>query len=142
MELDTTAQSPQLHQDGLRINKGKFGIDKSGKRKNEGFSGDEGARDAKTLNAREFILLDIHNLDESATGVTLDVITKRAPTLSGVLVGLERTATETYKITETVPLQSLADGQHRVPLTSTYDVIGLYISGSTSAQVGLEVLLQ
>jgi hypothetical protein len=133
--LDTSATSPQLHQDGLRYNKG-FGIDKSGKRKNEGFPGDEGERSAKDLNWRELVIFDLSSYltSESVSSVTLNATPCHSKTFSGQLFVLD----DTLSVVEIIQLSNLGGGAHTLNLSTKGVAVALNVI-SGSVQVGMSL---
>jgi pimeloyl-ACP methyl ester carboxylesterase len=139
--LSTASDSNQLHQDGLRYNK-SFGIDKSGKRKNQGFPGDEGERSAKDLNWRELLLFDVTNYltKQFINSVELSVTPRRTDTFTGQLLVLtpgDINESE-YIIADIIPLTDLSSGTHTIDLTTPGTAVALNVSGG-NVQVGVSL---
>lgn len=111
-------------------------IDKSGKRKNEGFPGDEGAKNAKDLNWRELVLFNLSDYltDQSIASVSLNVIPRRTETFSGQLLVLDTNQT----IVDIIPLTDLGAGAHTFTLTIPGTAMVLNVTGG-SVQVGVSL---
>lgn len=138
-----------LVEEGFRFNQNRFGIDKSGKRKNEGFPGDEGeSGGAKELNGNEILLIDFSDGGFIAESVELDIaISSRdagspANTLTGTIWLLERDGdADSFSMIDssTNSFSQSGDGVVTVPLSQASLVIGVVVDQGEAGRVGVSV---
>ncbi|MEL6804108.1 MAG: hypothetical protein AAFO91_10035 [Bacteroidota bacterium] len=134
-ELSIGVDSVSVHEDGLRFNKGGFGVDKSGKRKREGFNGDEGERQAKNFNRHELLLFDTTETDALIQALDIFVTPRSSNRLTGQLLVLEQDDEELYVIVDVIELTDLTKGGHTYELDDVAQAIAILGSGKTSVQL-------
>ena len=135
-------KSLQLVPAGLRFNKNRFGMDKSGAFKKLGFPGDEGETGgAKELNANELLLLELRGDGATLSNVSLDILVSSRDgdgVVSGWVFAISRSGTGSLVVEGIVPFGPVGTAIVDIgDVPNAAGALGIALGEGDAARIGL-----